>query len=233
MAGGCWPQSVQSAAVSPRTIKLRRPATLSVMDTPFVPPGHLLDEVERRWIDLCRRNPAYFDGRLYHVLGVHRNGHGGAVLHVMDCAYRFFAVQDRDFDIGVRPLGLKGVTIRGSEVLMGRRAMNVAAYAGLWEFAPSGGAEPGKTPGDLIQEELMEETGLSSGAEPIPIAVMHDPVLNCWEIVFRLTAAKAAPQPRTAEYSALEWRRADDLPNDLSPIARQISALLPEMMDRG
>ena len=201
------------------------------MDTPFVPPSHLLDEVERRWRELCRRNPAYFDGRLYHVLGVHRNGHGGAVLHVVDCAYRFFAVQDHEFDLGVRPLGLKGVTIRERQLLMGRRAANVAAYAGLWEFAPSGGAEPGKSPAELIQEELIEETGLHSGAEPIPIAVMLDAVLNCWEIVFRLTVNDAAPQSRTAEYSMLEWRRADDLPTDLSPIARQISALVPEMMN--
>jgi len=202
------------------------------MDTPFVPPSHVLDEVERRWDELCQRNPAYFDGRLYHVLGVHRNGHGGASIHVIDCAYRYFAVQDAEFDLGVRPLGLKGVTIRDGQVLMGQRAANVAAYAGLWEFAPSGGAEPGKTPADLIQEELIEETGMSSGAEPIPVAVMHDSVLKCWEIVFRLTPGEAEPQSRTAEYSALEWRRMDDLPSDLSPIARQISALLPEMMKR-
>jgi 8-oxo-dGTP pyrophosphatase MutT (NUDIX family) len=219
--------------VEPRTIKLRRPPTLSVMDTPFVPPRQLLEEVERRWAALCRKNPAYFDGRLYHVLGVHRNGHGGASIHVMDCAYRYFAVQDREFDLGVRPLGLKGVTIRDGQVLMGRRAANVAAYAGLWEFAPSGGAEPGKTTAELIQEELMEETGLSSGAEPIPVAVMHDSVLKCWEIVFRLTPGDASPRSRTAEYSELEWRRADNLPEGLSPMARQIAALLPTMMGRG
>src|SRR5687767_9409352 len=105
--------------MTPRSIHLRRPAVLSIQEGVFVPPGspELMNEIERRWSALCSSNPAYYDGRLYHVVGAHRNGHGGATLHVIDCAYRYFAVQDDQFDTGVRPLGLKGLVMRGGRYL--------------------------------------------------------------------------------------------------------------------
>ena len=59
---------------SSRTIHLRRPAILSVVEGVYVPVGDagLVDEVETLWAARCDENPAYFDGRIYHVLGVHR-----------------------------------------------------------------------------------------------------------------------------------------------------------------
>jgi 8-oxo-dGTP pyrophosphatase MutT (NUDIX family) len=221
----------------PRTIHLRRPATLAVQQGVYVPqtlagaslspnaPG-LLDQIEQRWTDLLRSNPAYFDGRLYHVLGVHRNGHGGAVLHVIDCAYRFLAVQNDQFDLGVRALGIKGVIERDGTFLMGRRAGHVAMYQNLWEFAPAGGMEPGKSPTQILREELAEETGLSMLGEPVALAVLFDPVLKCWELVYRLQVQSGEPTPRTNEYSQLIWRPRHDLPHDLSPVARQIAAII-------
>jgi 8-oxo-dGTP pyrophosphatase MutT (NUDIX family) len=219
---------LQLMCMSPRTIRLRRPVTLSVQEGVFVPHGErgLMDKVDRRWDDLCRSNPAYFDGRVYHVIGVHRNGHGGAVLHVMDCAYRFLAVQDDDLDLGVRALGVKGITSREGMLLMGLRAPTVAFYRDMWEFAPGGSVCPGDDPAQLIREELQEETGLNAIGEPTAVAVIFDPVLHCWEIVFRLAADTSPLQPRPAEYLDLQWRRRDDLPTNLSPIARQIAAIL-------
>lgn len=185
-----------------------------------------MDEVEQRWNALCKTNPAYYDGRLYHVLGVHRNGHGGCSLHVIDCAYRFFAVQDQSFDLGVRALGLKGITTRDGLILMGLRSPNVAAYKQMWEFAPGGSAEPGMDPTRLIQRELFEETGLATSREPTPIAVLFDPVLRCWELVYRLEVGNGETTAPPAEYSQLQWRRPDDLPEVLSPVAKQIAPLL-------
>lgn len=242
----------------------------------------LADEIERRWNSLRAKNPNYFDGRLYHVLGVHRNGHGGATLHVMECAYRYHAVQTPDFDLGQRALGVKGVTMlnpspspakgegRGEGVpppsqgmgkgvaephilpafrstdplatspapssptspiyLLGLRSPHVAAYQNLWEFAPAGGVEPGKDPAAIVRQELLEETGYEPAGDPIPIAVMFDDVLNCWEIVYRMTltasATDPAPTPHTREYSQLAWHTLDDLPSPLSPIAQQIAIML-------
>ncbi len=89
-----------------RCIHLRRPAVLHVQVGLFVPEGNVLDEVDRRWDALCDSKPAYFDGRAYNVLRVNRNGCGGAIVHVIECAYRFYAVQDDEFDLQVRGLGV-------------------------------------------------------------------------------------------------------------------------------
>ena len=217
--------------MSPRTIHLRRPATLSVQAGVFVPTGApgILDEIDRCWNNLCESNPAYFDGRLYHVLGVHRNGHGGCVLHVIDCAYRFLAVQNDGRELGVRGLGIKGVTERDGQYLLGRRSMNVSAYRGLWEFAPAGGVEPGREPAETIRHEMLEETGLRCEGEPVPIAVLFDPVLKCWELVFRVSACGDDLSTKSGEYSQLEWRSGEALPAELSPVARQIAELLGEI----
>jgi 8-oxo-dGTP pyrophosphatase MutT (NUDIX family) len=216
--------------MSARTIHLRRPATLSIQEGVFVPKGDsgILAEVDRRWDALCAANPKYSDGRLYHVLGVHRNGHGGCVLHVIDCAYRFLAVQNDGFDLGVRALGVKGVVERDGQYLVGLRAPHVMAYQNLWEFAPAGGVEPGQTPAQIILDELREETGLSARSDPVGIAVLFDPVLKSWELVYRLAISEQAPQHRSDEYSRLEWRSHDDVPDQLSPIAQQIRDLLKQ-----
>jgi 8-oxo-dGTP pyrophosphatase MutT (NUDIX family) len=200
--------------------------------SPFVPgaPRSMLAEVEARWASLCRGNPAYFDGRICHVLGAHRNGHGGATIHAADCAYRFWAVQAPGFDLGVRPLGVKGITMQGSRVLVGQRSNRVAGYPGLWEFAPGGVVEPGEDaapprPEAVIRRELEEETGLRTSAEPVALAVLFDDALGTWEIVYRMDVAPSADPPRAAEaeYERLEWRRRDDLPEAMSPIALRIA----------
>ncbi len=219
------------------------------MDEPHVPdvPPEMLAEVEWRWEALCRDNPRYFDGRLYHVFGVHRNGYGGAVIHVADCAYRYHAVQNEEFDLGVRPLGTKGLIQSDDRFLLGKRSMTVNSYQGVWEFAPAGVVEPGQQPVDTILAELREETGLAAASEPTPIAVLHDSVLRCWEILFRITPVPAPgngdseePHARvqdapfsgagasaiTDEYDELRWCLLDNLPEKLTPTALQVIPLI-------
>lgn len=205
----------------PRFIRLRRPVVLSLAEAPFVPDLDALqrDEVEERWESLCASNPAYFDGRLCHVLGVHRNGHGGAQMHLADCAYRFHAVQDDAFDVGIRPLGVKGIVERDGHFLMGRRSMRVGSYAGLWEFAPAGVVEPGEEPAVTVARELEEETGFAASSPPVPVAVMEDDVLRCWEIVFRIEATTSDVTP-TGEYEAIEWVRPGAWPSARTPVAQ-------------
>ena len=126
---------VESYHMSSRCIHLRRPAVLQVQEGLFVPEGDVLDEVDRRWKAMCRSNSAYFDGGAYNVLGINRNGCGGAVLHIIECAYRFYAIQTEDFNLGVMGLGVKAFTMSGPLALMGRRSGNVATYPDQWEFA--------------------------------------------------------------------------------------------------
>lgn len=195
---------------------------------PFVPAGADLDVVERRWNDLCVSNPAYFDGRIWHVLGVHRNGHGGAAIHVVDCAYRFHAVQRGGRDLGVRPLGVKGIVRRSSDgsVLVARRSRHVAAYEGMWEFAPAGVVEGGGDPARTIVAELGEEVGLAAASEPVALAILFDGVINTWEIVYRIAVARDDVTIEPREYDGFEWRDTSDLPADLTPIARAMTSLL-------
>jgi 8-oxo-dGTP pyrophosphatase MutT (NUDIX family) len=185
-----------------------------------------LDEVDRRWQALCKAKPAYHDGRVCHVTGVHRNGCGGAVIHVVDCAYRFYAVQDQDFDVGCRALGAKGITMRDGQVLLGRRSTNVSAYRGQWEFAPGGAVEPGTDPTETIQRELSEETALKVQVPPTAIALVFDGHLRCWELVYRITPTADEVRPAPGEYDQLQWRRPQDLPSPLSPVSVQIAELL-------
>lgn len=211
-----------------RLIRLRRPAVLSVAEGVFVPeaPPGLMDEVESRWEAMCESNLAYFDGRLYHVLGVHRNGHGGATVHVVDCAYRFHAVQDEAFDLGVRPLGVKAMTWREGRVLMGKRTQHVHAYRGEWEFAPGGVMELDATPAQIIAKELQEETGLAVASEPVAIAMIYDDFLRDWEIVHRVEPGPGEVVIEPEEYDELRWCDPNDLPDNLCAIARQMTTLL-------
>jgi ADP-ribose pyrophosphatase YjhB (NUDIX family) len=209
--------------MSPRLIRLRRPPVLSVQEGVFVPANADLDEIEQRWQSFRASHPAAFDGRICHVLGVHRNGHGGASIHVIDCAYRFHAV---GLDLGVRPLGVKGITMRDNRVLLGRRSSSVLHYPGEWEFAPGGVVEPGRSPAEALLSELREETGLSAAGDPTPVAVLFDPVARTWEIVFRVEASGAEVQPHTNEYDELGWSEPRELPEPLSPVAKQMRFLL-------
>jgi 8-oxo-dGTP pyrophosphatase MutT (NUDIX family) len=210
-----------------RCIHLRRPPTLLHDEVPYVPPQASLDEIDRRWQALCARNPAYHDGRVLHVSAARRNGCGGAAVHVADCSYRFHAVQDEAFDLGVRPLGVKGITRRDGAVLLGLRSKRVAHYQDMWEFAPAGVVESGRTPPETVTQELAEETGFEPRRDPVPVALVYDDTLRCWEIVFRIEVGAEAPHPRSDEYAELRWCAPDELPDDLSPITRQIAGLLP------
>ena len=209
-----------------RCIHLRRPAVVHVQVGLFVPQGSVMDEVDRRWNALCESNPAYFDGRVYNVLGVSRNGCGGAIVHVIECAYRFYAVQDHEFDLRVRGLGVKGYTMRGDRALLGRRSQSVGVYADQWEFAPGGVVEPGRSPTEVIVSELSEETSLTSQRDPTPIAVISDPIARTWELIYLITDPQGEAQT-TPEYSQLRWCGRDELPDELSPIAQSMILLWP------
>ena len=83
-----------------------------------------------------------------------------------------------------------------------------------------------------IVAELVEETGLQPESEPIPIAVMYDNFLRGWEIVYRIASApgngpeSGEPVATPQEYDELRWCEPDELPTNLSPIARKMTRLL-------
>ena len=201
---------------------------LSVVDEPFVPEGVDPVEVDDRWERMCRLNPALFDGTVLHVLGVHRNGHGGVTIHLVECSYRYAAVQDAAFDCGVRTLGVKGMVHCDGKLLLGRRADWVHHYPGQWEFAPAGGVEPGRDPAAVLLDELAEETGCTPGGAPVARGLMLDNEAFSWELVYELAADGERFAPGTDEYSELRWCTAAELPESLSPVAERMRDLLPD-----
>ena len=206
-----------------RTIQLRRPPVLVRVEGRFVPPRVELAEVDRRWNALCAANPRCFDGSMLQVLGVSRNGHGGVQIHVQECSYRFYAVQKTGLDCGVRPIGVKAVTIAGGRVLMGRRSTTVAFYPGLWEFVPGGGLEPGVDPDQQIARELHEEAHLAPSAPAVAVALLFDPHAFTWEVVHRMELAAGAVPDAGWEYDEFRMVGLDGpVPEPLAPVAQQM-----------
>jgi len=220
-----------------RTISLRRPPVLVAVEGRFVPRSAALDEVDAGWQALCAENPRYFDGSLLHVLGTSRNGHGGVQIHVQECSYRFYAVQKPHagraaLDCGVRPLGVKGIAVRGDKVLVGRRSAKVAFYPGLWEFVPGGGLEPGAKPAEQVVRELEEEARLRPDGGATAVALLYDPHAFTWEIVHALRLAAGAMPEIGWEYDEFAFVAPEALPEPLAPVAVQMAGIAQQVARR-
>ena len=186
----------------------------------FVPETSLV-ELDETWDVLCEQNPEYFDGEILHVLGVHRNGCGGATIQVVKSSYRFHAVGD----VGIKPLGVNGICIWDDNYLCGFRGERVGVYPNKWEFAPSGLVEPSETPSDAMQRELEEETGLQVTVPPIAIAIFFDELARTWDIVYQLQVGGSLKSDGN-EYKELGWFDVKALPKPMSPPAVQMKSLL-------
>ncbi len=210
-----------------RVLRLRRPPQIVRVEEPFVPLVDL-DEVDERWKRLVAANPRYFDGPLLHVLGVHRNGHGGVTVHAAETSYRFYAVQRLHFDCGVRPLGAKGICRYDGRYLMARRSDAVAYYPGEWEFAPGGGVEPNDDAAGCVLRELREETDFEPSSPPIAVAMLYDPGACSWEVVHRIDVqpSKCADATHAWEHTHRALITPPDWPEPLCAVARVMLTLL-------
>lgn len=205
---------------------LRRPAVIQHIPEPWTPPVHMQAAAERRWEAMCAVNDRLFDGTLLQVMSIRRNGHGGAVIFTRPCAFRWYAVQVDGPDCGCRPLGVKGIVTRGDEALMGRRSPWTTFHGDMWEFAASGGVEPGTTPEQALVQELREETGLTSGHTPRPRAVLYDDTCSSWEVLLEVALDSDQPLQGGPEYTDLRWCNRSSLPRPLTPLAARMDALL-------
>ena len=213
----------------PRTIALRRPPVL-LRGSPLAADrfGPDIDEAESRWDALCSVRPEYFDGGLLAVGGVARNGHGGVTLTVAPCPYRWYAVQDDAFDLGLRPLGVKAL-VRDSEgfLLCGQRSSTVHAYPNRWEFLPGGSVEPEEDPLQTVVRELEEEAGLVPQAPPVAKALCYDPLARTWEVVYELQVERTEGCPsHPGEHTERSWFAPSSLPCPMAPIAERLADLL-------
>jgi len=207
-------------------IRLRRPAVLSVAGDPWQPDSHLRRAAEDRWAAFQASNSRAFDGRLVHVVGVHRNGAGGATIQAFPCAYRWYAAQvaSGGEDIGCRPLGVKGITRCRGRVLVGRRAAWTACDGGLFELAPSGGVEPGRTPEEAMAREFAEEVGYLC-PPPRPVAMLFDSHAMTWEVVYHIDVESEDVMPPNDEYEDIHWVSPDAIPSESTPLSKRLVGL--------
>ncbi|MDZ4755076.1 MAG: NUDIX domain-containing protein [Phycisphaerae bacterium] len=214
-------------AAAARTIRLRRPPSLVRVSDLFVP-RVALAEVDRRWQVLRAANPRFFDGSILHVLGVHRNGHGGVTIHVAPTSYRFYAVQRDGFDCGVRALGAKALCRYETRYLMAKRSASVAFYPDQWEFVPGGGLEPDDAPATCVLRELREETDFEAASPPVAVALLYDPGALSWEVIHRIDVRPSRDGDATHawEHSQRTLVDQDAWPEPLCDVARAMTRLL-------
>ncbi len=172
-----------------------------------------------QWNSLCESNPNYFDGDIYHVLGVHRNGYGGATIQCAITSYRFHAIGN----CGIKSLGVKAICNFDGKLLLGLRSSNVHSYKGMWEFAPSGTVEPGQSLELNILRELQEETGLIAQGQPIAIGIFLDEDTSTWEVVYNF---EVNGELSSSEYDKLKFCDMKSFPSPLTHAAQQMRTLL-------
>lgn len=205
---------------------LRRPPEFIWSESSFEPDPDQQGQVAQRWASFCQVHPKAFDGGVTHVANFRRHGCGGASLYLQPCCYRFHAVQDEEFDLGVRLLGVTALVVQDGRVLMGQRSEHVAHYKGMWEFGPSGVVEPGQGVERTLASEMREEVGLEMTSPPVAKAIVFDPLLRTWELVYQVQVGDGKPSP-SAEYSSLCWVDVTrELPQPLSPLASQLTAAI-------
>ncbi|MEK6703345.1 MAG: NUDIX domain-containing protein [Planctomycetota bacterium] len=132
---------------------------------------------------------------------------------------------------------MTGVILHDGAVLMGKRAANVRAYAGLWETAPRGGIEAPhwrttRLNEDLIKQALRressEELGEMGVAVPFRLAcIVRDPVASSLDLCYLCTwrkGGKRGQKERSWEYDEVRWmlRRPLLRRKNLSPPTRAL-----------
>lgn len=224
-----------------RIIRLRRPPVFNTVPDRWIPESVDLDRVDDAWESLRAENPKYHDGDVLHVLGVVRNGHGGAIVHLAPSSYRFLAVRARGIDTGIRPLGVKGLCLlRGDQAsagrfLVGLRSERSGSYPGRWEFLPGGGVPPesdGSVRPDLVfARELHEECGLEAVDEPVSMAMLRDDVVGTWEVVYRAVVDRVPTATPDWEHDRVAAVRPRELPDPASEAAVMLVPLAEAIVE--
>lgn len=157
------------------------------------------------WRTIVTAEPHLFDGPLLSVRSL-RVADGTAHIAAEVVGYRDFVVQRRGLaDLGVRPLGVTGVTRAGDGVLLGRRSPRATQYPSLWEPVPAGSVAPSDA-ADVLEDQLLaelrEETGIGRDeVETVAVVgVVDDDVDGVVDVCFALTVPEAVARRSVAEH---------------------------------
>lgn len=163
-------------------------------------------QIDTAWRTIRASEPQLFDGALLSVRDL-RVDSGTVRIEAEVVGYRDFVVQRRGLaSLGVRPLGVTGITRAGHDVLLGRRTANVTQYPGLWEPVPAGSVSPSEA-ADVLEDQLLAELREEAGigrAEVDSMAlvgVVDDEADHVVDLCFVLTVAQAAARRAVAAHA--------------------------------
>jgi HAD superfamily hydrolase (TIGR01509 family) len=170
--------------------------------------------IDREWDAALGERPHLVDGEILSVLRIHQLLGGELVVEAVRSPYRAFLAQRRGIPLGLRPLGVAGVTVLQSSsddrrgIVIGRRGAHVTQYPLAWELVPSGGLPPSRLCSDgtvdakaQIASELTEEVGAVVKGEPIDLALIEDAGDAVVDLCYRLEV-RADPDALSRHASA-------------------------------
>lgn len=138
-------------------------------------------------------------------------------------SYKMYVAQalrkDLKDRLGICPLGVSGVVIKGNKVLIGKRSSWVTRYSGFYECAPSGSLDTNfvhEKEIDFLSQlkaELFEETGmvLNSSEHFTPFALIQDPKLPIADLCAFVCLLEDHEFQVSQEYPELFWLSMEDL----------------------
>jgi NUDIX domain len=178
-----------------------------------------LRHVEEIWCELGRKGQRPpFEGVIINGLDVTETD-SEVRINCGLMSYRCLVARAQRKLQSIRPVAVSGFVERstqaGSEILLGRRALEATTHAGWYEVSPSGGLEANdvKLDGSIdvcgrLASELVEETGIEARTveEWKPFGLYYDEPTGTIDIVIKLTIGEGEPPvSHSEEYEQLSW----------------------------
>lgn len=181
-------------------------------------------QVDAYWQTKLDSGMFLFDGKLFHITHLSKDLIKGQFIpYRYYLAWRYDPEVRRQFHL--RPASMSCLTTIKNHFLVGKRALNMAQYPGLYEFAPSGGVdEECLVNGEidihsLAERELFEETGITSEhiQEIKQLALIEDVKEGSFELCLKISLKEEsddiAVQPPIEEYEELRWLNKEQIEN--------------------
>lgn len=180
--------------------------------------------VEEIWhCEMQKSGGKLFNGKLFHVTSWDEKQIKGSFID-----YKLYLAQSKNRQlkerISINPMGISGLTVKGDQILFGRRSSGLSQDSLCFELAPSGGVDLSSLVGDRIDLErqylleLEEETGLTKEAvrEVRPFVVVRDPETRVIEVCAEIVMDDTQNHPTTPsidEYTQLFWLSREKIPH--------------------
>lgn len=200
----------------------------------------ITDAVDALWNRQCQCRPGLFNSAAYSLVECRPDG-----ILLAPVEYKQVLAHQLDGSLreamGLRPLGITGLTTCEDGLLVGRRGSDVSGDAERWELVPAGSLDR-PSPRDVLRAELREEVGL--GADSVAslsvLGIVEDSRSGVCDIVFDLRLRAGEPEiqrafdslPRT-EHSVLRVVPVGDVATFLENQGDHVVAAMQGMLRLG